>query len=117
MAEQNNEMERLEEQIAALKEEETKFEQESGEDAIQHKQLISDLETRLVSTKTSAEKYESRFTEAQKTVSGSSSRMQCSGVDSAAVCVTLSFVWCGMFISDQIPHHWHSIHFPQNKMR
>lgn len=35
VAEQNNEMERLEEQLAALKEEEAKFHQESGEDAIQ----------------------------------------------------------------------------------
>lgn len=45
--EQQNEVERLEEQMAELKDEEKKFSQETGEDASHQKQLVRDLEVRL----------------------------------------------------------------------
>ena len=41
--EQSNEIEKLEEQVAALKEEEVRFAQEGGDDTSQHKQLLRDL--------------------------------------------------------------------------
>jgi coiled-coil domain-containing protein 63/114 len=58
--EQNNEIEKLEEQIAALREEEMKYAQESGNDVNQHKEILKDLETKLLSTDNLAEKYEIR---------------------------------------------------------
>lgn len=66
--EQNNEIEKLEEQIQQLREEEVKYTQESGEDIHQHKQLLSDLEKKLQITETSAEKYEKKYQEALRTV-------------------------------------------------
>ncbi len=66
--EQNNEIEKLEEQIAELRAEEQRFSQETGEDVSQHKQLISDLEARLEQTNAAAQKYEAKFQEAQKTI-------------------------------------------------
>ena len=45
--EQTNEIEKLEEQIQQLKDEEAKYAQESGDDVNQHKQLLRDLELRL----------------------------------------------------------------------
>ena len=47
VSEQNNELERLEGQIAVLQGEVSKHTQESGEDMNQHKQLLKDLESRL----------------------------------------------------------------------
>jgi chromosome segregation ATPase len=58
--EQNNEIEKLEEQIAQLKDEERKFAEESGQDVNQHKEILKDLETKLNSTNSMAEKYELR---------------------------------------------------------
>jgi tetratricopeptide (TPR) repeat protein len=58
--EQNNELEKLEEAIAVLQEEESKFAQESGQDVNQHKEILRDLEVKLSSTDSMAEKYELR---------------------------------------------------------
>jgi chromosome segregation ATPase len=66
--EQNNEIEKLEEHIQILREEERKFAQESGEDAHQHKQILRELETKLSSTENMAEKYEIRSQDLQRAV-------------------------------------------------
>merc|ERR1711988_351518 len=66
--EQTNEIEKLEEQIQQLKDEEAKYAQESGDDVNQHKQLLRDLELKLQSTESMAERYEQKCTEAQKTI-------------------------------------------------
>merc|ERR1711934_1194912 len=66
--EQTNEIEKLEEQIQQLKDEEAKYAQESGDDVNQHKQLLRDLELRLQSTESMAERYEQKCSEAQKTI-------------------------------------------------
>jgi hypothetical protein len=58
--EQNNEIEKYEEQIAQLREEEMKYAQESGNDVNQHKEILKDLENKLQSTDSMAEKYELR---------------------------------------------------------
>lgn len=58
--EQNNEIEKYEEQIAQLREEEMKYAQESGNDVNQHKEILKDLESKLQSTDSMAEKYELR---------------------------------------------------------
>merc|ERR1711871_456544 len=54
--------------VAALKEEEVRFAQEGGDDTSQHKQLLRDLELKLQSTESMAERYEQKCTEAQKTI-------------------------------------------------
>jgi hypothetical protein len=66
--EQNNEIEKLEEQIQVLREEERKYAQESGEDAHQHKQILKELESKLTSTESMAEKYEIRSQDLQRSV-------------------------------------------------
>ena len=66
--EQTNEIEKLEEQIQALQDEEAKYAHESGEDVNQHKQILKELEVKLQSTEGGVEKYESRCLEAQKTI-------------------------------------------------
>jgi DNA repair exonuclease SbcCD ATPase subunit len=66
--EQNNEVEKAEEQIAALHDEERKYARESGDDVDQHKQLLVDLAQRLAATDAMAEKYESKHSEALKTI-------------------------------------------------
>lgn len=58
----------MEEQIAALRDEEQKFQRESGDDANQHKQLLNELAQKLQTTETSAERYESKFQDGLKTV-------------------------------------------------
>lgn len=58
--EQNNEIEKYEEQIQQLKEEEIKYAQESGNDVNQHKEILKDLENKLQVTDNMAEKYELR---------------------------------------------------------
>ena len=58
--EQNNEIEKLEEAIALLREEEMKYAQESGNDVNQHKEILKDLELKLLTTDNMAEKYELR---------------------------------------------------------
>jgi len=68
--EQNNEIEKVEEQIQMLREEEQKFTQESGEDAQQHKQILKELENKLALTESMAEKYENRCQDLQRTIEG-----------------------------------------------
>jgi hypothetical protein len=66
--EQNNEIEKLEEQIQLLKEEERKFAVESGEDFQQHKQILTELENKLQTTDSMAEKYEIRCQDLQRVI-------------------------------------------------
>jgi hypothetical protein len=66
--EQNNEVEKLEEQIQLLREEEKKFAQESGDDVNQHKQVLKELETKLQTTESMAEKYEIRCQDLQRVI-------------------------------------------------
>lgn len=66
--EQNNEVEKLEEQIQVLREEEKKYAQESGEDVHQHKQVLKELEVKLQSTESMAEKYETRCQDLQRVI-------------------------------------------------
>lgn len=66
--EQNNEVEKLEEQIQVLREEEKKYAQESGEDVHQHKQILKELEVKLQSTESMAEKYETRCQDLQRVI-------------------------------------------------
>ena len=67
--EQNNDIEKLDEGIQALKEEESKYTQESGDDVNQHKQLLNDLEEKLQHAEMGAEKYEIKFSEVSKRIS------------------------------------------------
>lgn len=66
--EQNNEIEKCEEQIQLLREEENKLMQESGDDVHHHKQVLRDLEAKLQSTESMAEKYDMRCHDLQKSV-------------------------------------------------
>ena len=66
--EQNKEIEKLEEQIQILREEERKFAVESGEDFHQHKQILKELENKLQSTDSMAEKYEIRCQDLQRVI-------------------------------------------------
>ena len=66
--EQNNEIEKLEEQLQVLREEERKFTQESGEDVHQHKQILKELEAKLQGTESMAEKYETRCQDLQRVI-------------------------------------------------
>ena len=51
-----------------MRDEEQKFQRESGDDANQHKQLLNELAQKLQTTETSAERYESKFQNGLKTV-------------------------------------------------
>jgi len=64
--EQNNEIEKYEEQIQQLKEEELKFAQESGNDVNQHKEILRDLESKLQTSEAMAGKYEQRCQDLQR---------------------------------------------------
>lgn len=66
--EQNNEIEKCEEQIQSLREEERKHAQENGDDANQHKQILRELESKLQSTESMAEKYEIRCQDMHRTM-------------------------------------------------
>jgi coiled-coil domain-containing protein 63/114 len=66
--EQNNEIEKYEEQIQALRDEEQRFAQETGDDAHQHKQIVKELEEKLASTESMSEKYEVRCQDLQRVV-------------------------------------------------
>ena len=66
--EQNNEIEKLEEHLQSLHDEESKYTQESGEDVNQHKQLLNELAQKLQNTEATAEKYEHRYQDALKTI-------------------------------------------------
>lgn len=65
---QANEIEKLEETIAQLREEEMKLSKDTGEDVNQHEQLRKELEVQLESTHAMAEKYEIQYQEAVKTL-------------------------------------------------
>ena len=60
VSEQNSEVERLEEAIHALREEEKKYSQESGEDVDSHKLLLKELEVKIQSKEGAAERYEEK---------------------------------------------------------
>jgi len=66
--EQNNEVEKIEEQIQALREEERKYAAESGEDVQQHKQILKELENKLVASESMVEKYEVRAQDLQRAI-------------------------------------------------
>ena len=66
--EQNNEVEKIEEQIQALREEERKYAAESGEDVQQHKQILKELENKLIASETMVEKYEVRAQDLQRDI-------------------------------------------------
>lgn len=66
--EQNNEIEKIEEQIQVLREQELKYAAESGEDVHQHKQLLAELEAKLQSTESMAEKYELKGQDLQRII-------------------------------------------------
>ena len=65
--EQNNEIEKIEESIAQLREEERKYAQENGDDANQHKAVLRELESKLQATEAMAEKYEVRCQDLTRT--------------------------------------------------
>lgn len=66
--EQNNEVEKLEEQLQMLRVEEKHYAQESGEDVVAHKQILKELESKLASTESMAEKYEMRCQDLQRAI-------------------------------------------------
>mmetsp|Transcript_14819 Transcript_14819/g.29726 ORF Transcript_14819/g.29726 Transcript_14819/m.29726 type:complete len:541 (-) Transcript_14819:80-1702(-) len=65
----NNEVEKLEEQIAEIKAEIEKYKGQGGQNDRQRKKLLKDLEDRLASTEFRAEQYEAKAMKAAKTVS------------------------------------------------
>ena len=66
--EQNNEIEKLEEQQQMLRVEEKHYAQESGDDVVAHKQILKELESKLASTESMAEKYEMRCQDLQRAI-------------------------------------------------
>jgi hypothetical protein len=66
--EQNNEIEKYEEQIQSLREEEMKFKQETGNDVNQHKEILKDLESKLQTSDAMAEKYDQRCQDLQRII-------------------------------------------------
>ncbi|DBA00509.1 TPA: hypothetical protein N0F65_006413 [Lagenidium giganteum] len=66
--EQSNEIEKLEELNAELREEEKKYSDDQGDDVSQHKQLLKELEAKLQMTEIAAEKCETKCQDAQKTI-------------------------------------------------
>jgi coiled-coil domain-containing protein 63/114 len=66
--EQNNEVEKLEEQLQLLRVEEKHYAQESGEDVVAHKQILKELEAKLATTENMAEKYEMRCQDLQRAI-------------------------------------------------
>jgi hypothetical protein len=74
--EQNNEIEKYEEQITALREEESKYATESGNDVNQHKEILKDLENKLQATDTMAEKYDLRCQDLSRVIESLKRGMQ-----------------------------------------
>jgi coiled-coil domain-containing protein 63/114 len=66
--EQTNEIEKLEEHIQQLKEEEQKYAQESGEDTQQQKHVLKELELKVASTESAVDKYEMRCNSIHMTI-------------------------------------------------
>lgn len=60
VSEQNSEIERLEDIIHTLREEEKKYSQETGEDVDSHKLLLKELEMKIQNKESAAEKYEEK---------------------------------------------------------
>jgi len=76
VTEQNNEIEKYQEQIQALKDEEQRFEKESGNDANQHKEVLRDLELKLQTSDSMAEKYDQRNQDLQRVIESLKRGMQ-----------------------------------------
>ena len=76
VTEQNNEIEKIEEQIQQLRDEEVKFAQESGQDANQHKEVLKDLEEKLHTSELMAEKYDKHNQELQRIIESLKRGMQ-----------------------------------------
>ena len=68
VTEQTNEIEKLQEAISTLQEEEAKYATAGGEDVERHALIVMDLEKRVAETESSAEKYEAKCEEYQKIV-------------------------------------------------
>ena len=68
VTEQTNEIEKLQEAISQLQEEEAKYASQGGADVEKHELIVADLEKRVRETESSAEKYESKCEEYQKIV-------------------------------------------------
>jgi hypothetical protein len=66
--EQTNEIEKTEELIQQLLEEEHKFAQESGEDAERQKQVLQSLEAKLEATKDGVRRFENKCVKTHKTI-------------------------------------------------
>ncbi|GLD94050.1 hypothetical protein PINS_up024017 [Pythium insidiosum] len=66
--EQSNEIEKLEELLAELRDEERKYGDDSGDDVSQHKQLLKELESKLTTAEQSADKFEAKCQDAQKVI-------------------------------------------------
>ena len=66
--EQNNEIEKLQEQIQLLGAEEKEFAVESGDDFHEHKQALKELESKLLTNDSMAEKYDVRCQDLQRTI-------------------------------------------------
>lgn len=74
--EQTNEIEKLEEWLGALRDEERKYGDDGGDDIGQHKQLLRELEARLQATEQAADKCEAKCQDAQKTITAVKSAIQ-----------------------------------------
>ncbi len=68
VTEQTNEIEKLQDAISQLQEEEAKYASQGGADVEKHELIVADLEKRVRETESSAEKYESKCEEYQKIV-------------------------------------------------
>ncbi|KAJ0396009.1 hypothetical protein ATCC90586_003457 [Pythium insidiosum] len=66
--EQSNEIEKLEELLVELRDEERKYGDDSGDDVSQHKQLLKELEAKLNAAEQSADKFEAKCQDAQKVI-------------------------------------------------
>jgi chromosome segregation ATPase len=64
----NNEVEKLEEQIAEIKQDIDKYKGQGGQNDRQRKKLLKDLEDRLAATESKADQYEQKSLKASKTV-------------------------------------------------
>lgn len=64
----NNEVEKLEEQIAEIKQDIEKYKGQGGQNDRQRKKLLKDLEDRLAATESKADQYEQKSLKASKTV-------------------------------------------------
>jgi coiled-coil domain-containing protein 63/114 len=68
VAEQSNEVERLEDTLAQLKSEEGRLGAEAGDGGATSHQVVKELEVKIAAADNAAQKYEARYAEASKTV-------------------------------------------------